>query len=91
MNQKWIPAFALKGQGEGDGDEWVMLAETETEREDWVASLNRCRNWKQSFADDYAKKRDAIEQAARYDLFAACCLLLAACCLRLAQLSPAWL
>ena len=37
--------------------------ENETEREEWVASLNRCRNWKQTFANDYAKKRDALEQA----------------------------
>jgi len=64
MHQKWYPAFSLRGRGEGDGDEWVMLAETNDDREEWVSALNRCRNWKHSFAVDYAKKM-ALEQAAK--------------------------
>lgn len=64
MNQKWHPAFSLRGRGEGDGNEWVMLADSNADREEWVAALNRCRNWKHSFAVDYAKKL-VLEQAAK--------------------------
>lgn len=64
MKGKWHPAFSLRGQGEGDGNEWVMLAKSNAEREEWVAALNRCRNWKHSFAVDYAKKL-VLEQAAK--------------------------
>ena len=41
-----------------------MLAESNSEREAWVAALNRCRNWKHSFEADYAKKL-VLEQAAK--------------------------
>ena len=64
MQRSRHPAFSLRGQGEGDGNEWVMLAESNSEREEWVAALNRCRNWKHSFQVDYAKKL-VLEQAAK--------------------------